>query len=52
MKTVLDEFSLEDHVAKNGFKYMYIDKLLAEHLSGVFPGVMFIVSRVDIRKFQ
>ena len=35
MKPVLDEFGLEDHVAKNDFKC--IDKLLAEHLSGEWP---------------
>ena len=57
MQPILDEFGFEDHVTKDDFKC--IDKLLvlAELLSGewlpfCFDRVMFIVSKVDIRKFQ
>ena len=58
VKPVLDKFGLKDHIAKNGFKY--IDKLLAEHLSGeclpfCFLGYMYVnftVFRVDIQKFR
>ena len=57
MQPILDEFGFEDHVTKDDFKY--IDKLLvlAELLSGEWPPfcfdrIMFIVSRVDIRKFR
>ena len=55
MQPILDEFGFEDRVTKDDFKY--IDKLLAELLSGEWPPfcfdrVMFIVSRVEIRKFR
>ena len=39
LKKVLEEFSLKEHVVKNGYKY--IDKIIATHLPGKLPPSLF-----------
>ena len=56
VQPILDEFGFKDRVTKDDFKYIEKLLVLAELLSGewlpfCFDRVMFIVSRIDIRKF-